>query len=169
MATDALFREVQRMTQVWVWLLTAFAAAGAWAVFILQVVMRIDPDAEPLSDLSAWIVWVAVGLLLPLLLYAVRLRVEVTRESLSIRYFPLVNKTLAPGDIRKAFARTYHPIREYGGWGVRWTPWGGRAYNMNGNRGVQLELAGGKKLLIGTQRPEELEQAIALMLSGAGS
>jgi len=36
----------------------------------------------------------------------------------------------------------------------------GRALNMSGNMGLQLELKDGKKLLIGTQKFEELEQLL---------
>jgi hypothetical protein len=34
------------------------------------------------------------------------------------------------------------------------------AYNVSGDRGVQIELLNGKRLLIGSQRAEELWQAI---------
>jgi hypothetical protein len=35
------------------------------------------------------------------------------------------------------------------------------AYNVSGNRGVQLEFSNGKRLLIGSQRPEDLAAAIS--------
>ncbi len=35
------------------------------------------------------------------------------------------------------YARKYRPIREYGGWGIRYG-WNGRAYSTSGNEGVQL-------------------------------
>lgn len=160
-----IFREVQWITQVWVWLLVSFAAAGAWATFILQVIVRIDPEAELVSDLVAWVVWLTVGVGLPLLLFLTRLEVVVKLDRLLVSYRPFASKTFLSQEITKCYARRYKPIREYGGWGVRWSPSNGRAYNMSGDRGVQLELADGKKLLVGSQRPEELQQAIELMLS----
>ncbi len=42
----------------------------------------------------------------------------------------------------------------------------GKAYNVSGNRGVQLKLSSGKGLLIGSQRPEELAQAIQKGIRG---
>jgi hypothetical protein len=58
-------------------------------------------------------------------------------------------------------ARTYRPILEYGGWGIRYSPFAkGWAYNVSGNQGVQLELASGKRILIGPQRAEELARAV---------
>jgi hypothetical protein len=39
---------------------------------------------------------------------------------------------------------------EYGGWGIKYGKMG-KAYNVSGNRGVQLEFTDGKRLLIGSQ------------------
>jgi len=55
--------------------------------------------------------------------------------------------------------RTYKPIREYGGWGIRFSR-KGRSYNVSGDRGVQLELTEGMLLLIGSQKAEQLADAI---------
>ena len=57
---------------------------------------------------------------------------------------------------------TYNPIRDYGGWGIRYGL-KGTAYNVKGNRGVLLEFAEGskvKKLMIGSQVPERLFEAV---------
>jgi hypothetical protein len=56
-------------------------------------------------------------------------------------------------------ARTYKPLSEYGGWGIKYGR-SGWAYNIIGDQGVQLELDNGKRILIGSQHAEELEQAI---------
>ena len=55
--------------------------------------------------------------------------------------------------------RTYNPIREYGGWGIRYGL-KSKAYNVHGNHGVQLELLNRKRLLIGSQRSEEFANAL---------
>ena len=69
-------------------------------------------------------------------------------------------------DVFRAYPRSYEPIWEYGGWGIRLGA-GGGAYNMRGNEGVQLHLRDGRRLLIGSQRAEELAEVIR-RLSGAG-
>jgi hypothetical protein len=76
-----------------------------------------------------------------------------------INFVPLVRRTVLFGNIVSCEVRTYRPMREYGGWGVKYGR-AGKAYNVSGNRGVQLKLTSGKGLLIGSQRPEELAQAI---------
>ena len=40
--------------------------------------------------------------------------------------------------------------REYGGWGIRGGLRGTKAYNVSGNRGVELMLADGRTVLIGS-------------------
>ncbi|MGK0329715.1 MAG: hypothetical protein ACJAXF_003214, partial [Polaribacter sp.] len=60
--------------------------------------------------------------------------------------------------------RTYLPISEFGGWGLR----GGfffnkgkeKAVNISGNIGIQLILKSGKKLLIGTQKESEAKSVL---------
>ncbi len=69
--------------------------------------------------------------------------------------------SIAAGDLKGYEVLTYSPIKDYGGWGIRYGR-GGKAYNVRGNRGVQLQLANGQRLLIGSQRPEELSNALAL-------
>ena len=54
----------------------------------------------------------------------------------------------------------YHPIRDYGGWGLRFGRDGERIYNARGDRGVRLRLRDGSRLLIGSQRPDDLALAI---------
>ena len=54
---------------------------------------------------------------------------------------------------------TYSPLVEYGGWGIR--GWGKNvALNARGNRGVRLMLMDGRRVLVGSQRAEELAAAL---------
>ena len=58
-------------------------------------------------------------------------------------------------------AITYNPIMDFGGWGYR-VSWKGKgtALNVKGNKGIELILKNGKKITIGTQKPEEAMHAI---------
>ncbi len=73
--------------------------------------------------------------------------------------FPFKKEAIPFSEIAKCDARQYSPIKEYGGWGIRYGT-KGMAYNVSGDRGVQLELTNGKRLLIGSQRSEELAKTI---------
>ncbi|PQJ80922.1 hypothetical protein BTO18_05610 [Polaribacter porphyrae] len=66
--------------------------------------------------------------------------------------------------ISTAYVRIYDPIGDYGGWGLKggtlWSKSKGRAINVSGDIGIQLELKNGKKLLIGTQKKSEAERVL---------
>ena len=70
-------------------------------------------------------------------------------------------------DLKTYEVRTYSALREYGGWGIRWGL-NGKAYNVGGNRGVQLELSNGELILIGSRKPDEFAEALALAVRGKG-
>jgi hypothetical protein len=64
-------------------------------------------------------------------------------------------------EISKSYVRQYFPIREYGGWGLRLGIFGkGKAYNISGDKGLQVEFSDNKKLLIGTNKPDELAETL---------
>ena len=67
-------------------------------------------------------------------------------------------------DLTKYEVRTYSALKDYGGWGIRYGR-RGKAYNVSGNCGVQLEFSNGDRLLFGSQKPEEFTKALNLALS----
>lgn len=158
--SNALFREVQYFRQWWLWLIVLFIAGLSWHTAIEQLVFGIPSGNKPASDLEVLVIWIVFGILLPALFWFGRLITEVRRDGLYFCFFPfhLSFKKIPFTQIRKYEVRTYSPA-EYGGWGIRgWSD--DMVYNVSGNRGVQLELVNGKRLLIGSQRPEELAEAI---------
>jgi hypothetical protein len=178
------FSEVQYFRQWWLWLLlvgTAVATVGVfgYGVFV-QFILGRPWGGNPMSD--TWLIVSAiavVGLELALLaLFAVaHLRTEAREDGLYVRFFPfhLSYHRLPLADVREVRAVTYSATMEYGGWGIRygwWAPCGtsGKAYNVSGNRGVRLTYHTGGHLLIGSQEPEALAEAVrSLHASGAGT
>lgn len=159
---EAAYREVQRLSQLWVWLLVVAGSAFAWYAFVYQVIVGSEVGNRRAPDWLVVIIWLLVGLGLPLLICSSRLVVEVRGDGLYFRYYPFHRRfhRIAFEEIAKVEARTYRPILEYGGWGIRWGR-GGKAYNVSGKRGVQLELTNGSRILFGSQRADELAGAIA--------
>lgn len=102
---------------------------------------------------------VAVAMLPTLLGFLLNLETRIEEGVLSVRLTPFPARRIALSDVTRAEVRTYRPIREYGGWGIRWGR-DGMAYNARGNRGVQLELKDGRRVLIGSQEPERLLAAM---------
>lgn len=93
------------------------------------------------------------------LFYSLKLITEVRNDGLYVRFFPLSHRIIPFEHIKFCEVRTYKPLKEYGGWGIRYGR-KGKAYNVSGNRGVQLELSKEKPLLVGSQKSEELARTI---------
>jgi hypothetical protein len=160
------FHEEQQFRQSWVWLLllvTTVCVIGMFAHGIYtQLYLGQAWGDRPMSN-TALVISAAFSFLicagLTLLFYKLKLITEVGPDGVHIRFFPLTRRKIAFHSITSCKARTYRPIREYGGWGIRFSR-KGRAYNVSGNKGVQLEFRQGKPLLIGSQRAEELAETI---------
>jgi hypothetical protein len=95
------------------------------------------------------------------LFLASKLTTAVTPSGLFIRYFPFHFRDIPISieNVKSIQSVTYSLLGEYGGWGIRIGK-GGKAYNPTGDRGVKIIYNNGSHVLIGSQRPEELEQAI---------
>lgn len=159
-----IFREVQYMRHVWwVMLLVVGLAALMWWGFIQQIIFGEPWGTNPAPDWMMWLLLMIVGIGLPLAFYWMRLIVEVMDDSVSIRYVPLTKRTIPLADIEQVEALTYKPLQEFGGWGVRGRS-NRRAYNVSGNRGVELTLRDGRMIMIGSQKAEELALAIVSQL-----
>jgi len=160
MADNVIFQETQRFRQWWVWLIALVPAALSIGGLLYQ-----ETTGKPFGNNPAaseeYIVIIATALLVPLLFLVFKLETKITGGSVSYRFFPFHMKwrVLTFDQIRHWETRTYKPLAEYGGWGLRYGS-GGWCYNVSGNKGLQLVKQDGKRLLIGTQRPEELASAL---------
>lgn len=159
--TSPAYREVQRVRETWPWIVGISLAGLIWYAAIAQVLLHRPFGNSPLPDAPLVVFYLIIGIGLPALLLFSRLITEVRGDGIYIRYVPFHRsfRRIPFKDLKRCEVRTYRPLVEYGGWGIRFGL-KGKAYNVSGNRGVQLELANGKRLLIGSQRPEELWQAI---------
>ena len=113
---------------------------------------------------SAWAtllaVWVGTGVVLPLLITRLRMTTVVARGTLVVRWIPVYVKRVPLADVQTAEPIRYDPIRDAGGWGVKRSRKHGLVLNVYGYHGVRLTYAGGRRLLVGSQRADELAAAI---------
>ncbi len=156
-----MFREIQRFRQWWVWLLVYGIASLVWYGLIQQIIFGKPFGTNPAPDWAMWLIWLLCGIGLPVFFHSLRLIVEVREDHIYIRYAPLVTRKIPFVEIERYEARTYQPIKEYGGWGIKGWSRKKTAYNVSGNQGVELKLHDGRQVMIGSQRPQELAQAIA--------
>jgi hypothetical protein len=163
-----LFSEVQRFNQPWVWAIILPVSLGPIALFGYGVARQIFGGVpwgdQPMSDIVLLVAFglaLVFGALLLLLFSKMRLVVVVQPGVLLLRFAPLHRdfRRIDLGELESHRACTYRPIREYGGWGIRFVP-SGRAYNISGNQGVRLDYPDGSHVLIGSRRSEELARAV---------
>jgi hypothetical protein len=91
-----------------------------------------------------------------------RLSTTVTKEDVRVRYGLLYSLRVPVSDIARAEALLYRPIRDYGGWGLRGSR-KHRALNARGDRGVLITRRDGSTVMIGSQKPRQLLDALALV------
>jgi hypothetical protein len=162
MDNEVLFTERQRFTQWWLWLIllgvNALFLLGVWT----QVIEVKQFGDKPMSD-NELLLTTGLIISLTLLFIIIKLETQVKKDGIYVRLFPFhISYKHYPWDkLSKSFVRQYSPLTEYGGWGLRLGLFGkGKAYNVSGDMGLQLEFSDLKKLLIGTNRPDELEATL---------
>jgi hypothetical protein len=162
-----VYREVQR-AQYWIWAIVLPIAAFIWYAFVQQVIFGIPIGSRPApnSVLLAW--WILAGVVFPAMAWQLRLETEVRPDGLYLRLLPfqLRFRRFPASEIRKCEHITYSPFRRFEGWGIRINFSGERAYTMRGNEAVQIQLASGKVVVIGSQRPRELMEAVHRICQG---
>ena len=145
-----------------------FQETQAFAAWVYGLLMFVTIPSIGLLVISAakmpnlrWLVPTDI-VLLALVFNLLCVRTVVNETQLVVTFgfvFPLYRRRIVLSDIVSAVADIYEPIAEYGGWGIKGLP-GNSALNARGNRGVRLTLQNGRRLLIGSQRPERLEEVI---------
>jgi len=127
---------------------------------------------EPSAVIPVVLIEVLVCIAIPLnLLFVVT---EVTEQEIVVSFgrgFTMYRKRVQLHDIRETRPVYYRPLRDAGGWGIRWGRFEGKRcafLNARGDRGVFLVYGSEKRLVIGSQEPEQLADAIrkAAGLSG---
>jgi len=169
---DLIFREEQTFSSTLRWLLVvlmAISLAISVIIFVFALMETLTQPNKPdiLVPTLLSIIAIAIPIAATILFFILKLETEVRSDGLYVRFYPFhIRFKKFPGEnLAEFYARTYKPIREYGGWGIRCSFTGkGKAYNVSGNKGVQLVFTNGKKLLIGSQKPDDLAAAIDKML-----
>ncbi len=157
------FSEFQRFRRWWIALLLVILVVVFWWGFVVQIVLGNDWGNRPAPDIVVWIVWLVFGIGLPVWVWTLGVRTIVDGSGVHIRWnlFPL-HRDFPFDEIAHQEAVTYHPVREFGGWGWRRGRQGRIGYTVRGVEGVELHLTDDRRVLIGTQRAGELASVISL-------
>ena len=182
------FEEEQRFP-LWIRAIVLLPVVGA-ALGCPAILMWSFMEANPglvqmlLAALALLTLVVLVGG--AVLTFRTKLVTKLDSSDLHLRIYPLkwsllprlmMQKDIALGDIRRWEVRTYNSLlsSEYWGWhfwGLGVAKGGRYLYMMRpsspiSGRGVQLRLSSGERVLVGSERPEELENAITTAKSAS--
>jgi hypothetical protein len=160
-----VFEESQRFNQPWLWILMGCVILFSLGIIVYAYTQTDRPDEKEELIFSFLFVTITLGLVVAFLL-RIRLETRLDKQGIHYRFRPFVwNWQLIPvSEIRSAEVVKYNPLH-YGGWGYRLGLLGrGRAMNIRGTQGIRIEKANGKKLMIGTQIPNEASIALVNML-----
>jgi hypothetical protein len=154
-----LFYEEQPFRQLRLRILTAIPPVLMTLLSIWQVGVGHHWGSESMSN-SSVIGWSIFLWIVYLRLITVKLVTEVRPGELRILMRGLWRSYRIPlSRVKSAAAVTFDAARDWGGYGIRSTS-RGTAYLADGSEGVELEMASGGVLVIGSHRSAELARAI---------
>jgi hypothetical protein len=154
-----LFHEVQPLRQRHTRIVLAVPPAALLFIAVRQIAFH-SPWTHPTMS-NADLIFLSILLVAVYVrLITVRLVTELRAAELFVGLRGLWRMRRVPLTvIHSARAVRYDPVSDYHGYGVR-SGTHGLGYIAYGNRGVEMELADGTHLLVGSQRPEELAAKI---------
>lgn len=142
MKNDAVYyTEVQKFRQPWLWALLLFS--------LFVVLYREQAGA-----------WILVGVLA--LIWFLQLETTISEQGIAYRWLPFQRRHFLVQwhEIDTVTVRSYAPVAEFGGWGIRFS-WQGTAQTVSGKFGIVIKRKSKKRfLLIGTQHPEKVRQVL---------
>jgi len=154
-----IFKEEQRFTQTW---LIALLGISVMLPMILIVKEYFTENSKMTTN---EFVFSLLGITVSVLfIFIFKLTTRIDEKGIHYRFFPFhrATKTILWSEINSISVRNYDPISEYGGWGLKggFSRKRGKAINVSGDIGIQLELKTTKKLLIGTQKEVDAKKVI---------
>jgi hypothetical protein len=165
---DDLYYEEQKFTNQLVIGLAILPSILTVGIFGWGMVRQLAFDhqwgSKPMSDPLLAIVGVLVmsfTLTLTSIVVFLRMTTRVSDLGVTVRFWGIVVRRAPLSRIVECEAIHVNSLREFGGWGIRWRPGQGWAYNVASGGTVRLSLDGGGTLVIGSRRAEELAAVIA--------
>ena len=110
---------------------------------------------------AVFIIPFTVIILVNALILFSKLETMIKEDGIYVKFFPFhfSFKRYEWQTQKEVYVRKYLPLSEYGGWGVRWGI-AGKAFNVSGKWGIQLVSKEGRRLLIGTQKAEDVRKVL---------
>ena len=91
---QATFREVQKLDQWWILAIIYGLALMMWVMFVVQTIFGRPVGNNPAPDWMMWLLWIFVGIGLPIAWRRIHLLVEVQEEGIYIRFIPFARRDI---------------------------------------------------------------------------
>jgi hypothetical protein len=153
---EIIFKEEQKFNKWVLWLISiGLSAIPIWGIY-KQIITGGKFGNKPMSN-SGLIFFAIFIFTLIALLWIMKLETEIDKTEIRMKFIPFIKRKINWKDVKYAKTINYGFV---GGWGIRiWTRYG-TVYNTKGNKGLAIELKNGKKLVIGTQKEDEMNEVI---------
>ena len=163
-----IYSEIQRFRQLQFWAILIIVCTSVIATIgsgmYKQLVLDIPFGNSFLNDTSLVVLFIVVfGLVTALLVLFLKAKLitRIDKKFISYKFYPFHKsyRKIAWKSISKCELVTYQPISQFGGWGIRERK-NGKTFNVSGNKGLQIVLRTGERILIGTRKSNELSMTI---------
>jgi len=154
-----IYSETQHFRQLWLWAI--FTVPTVVTILSLTLSIINTPSNKGIM-ISITLICSIFLSLLAYLIFIASLDTKITANGVFIKFRPFHRKwILFPFEnIKEAKSHKYNPIRDYGGWGIRYST-KGKAYNVSGDMGVLIKFSDDTNLLIGSQKHLDLASVIS--------
>lgn len=144
--------ESQSFNQWWIWLLLVVFNVLFIIAFVLQIFLDIPFGNKPAPDgvIVACLIF-SIGILV--LFRLIKLKTTIDSLSIKIAFGGMIKKKIEWNQIERYEIVDYGYV---GGWGIRYSVKYGKIYSTGGSKGLFIVTKTGKKLVIGTKKPNEL-------------
>jgi hypothetical protein len=122
-----MIEETQRMNQKWLWLL----------LILIQILLIYKFIIDYIEKSIFQIIPIIIVSITCLFIYSIKLKYVINSENILISFFPFLSnsKKIEFKEIRKISIIKYNPLKDYGGWGLRYAN-NKTAYTTKGNKGI---------------------------------
>lgn len=156
-----VFVEEQKMNQLWIFIIFSIGLMVAFLpIFKEWNFIKHQQIGEQIGSFLGPIIVILVFIFIR----KISLKTKINKDGIFYQFLPIhfSFKKISWNEIEHISIRKYNAIAEYGGWGLKYGIFTNRGMSIttNGDIGLQLELKNGKKILIGTNRPEQLKQVL---------
>lgn len=158
-ASNIYFKEEQKLRELWLWLILAFATMASIGGMLLAFMNNAASDTALYIGLVA-VILVQALVIIPL--YISNFEIRVNQEGVHYKWYPFHRsfRTIRRSELANYYVRNVPGLKR----GISFV-WGyGWAYNAAGGQGIQFELRNKKRIFLGSKKITAFRNAIEQLM-----